>query len=130
MVRVTCLSPTKSYSYCSSAFAHLEFLILQASNNDSSTRINHRATYKANNRYNQGFKSRPEPVRKPRLPVKPVRTGSGSGRFQTGPNSKFKFKFQKMKNSQKISKNTSSCDESNGVKFFQIFVHLVYFASI
>ena len=27
MVRVTCLSPTKSYSYCSSAFAHLEFLI-------------------------------------------------------------------------------------------------------
>ena len=27
MVRVTCLSPTKSYSYCSSAFAHLENLI-------------------------------------------------------------------------------------------------------
>ena len=27
MVRVTCLSPTKSYSYWSSAFAHLEFLI-------------------------------------------------------------------------------------------------------
>ena len=27
MVRVTCLSPTKSYSYCSSAFAHLELLI-------------------------------------------------------------------------------------------------------
>ena len=27
MVRVTCLSPTKSYSYCSSAFAHLQFLI-------------------------------------------------------------------------------------------------------
>ena len=24
---------------------------------------------------------------------------TGSGRFQTGPNSKFKFKFQKMKNS-------------------------------
>ena len=27
MVRVTCLSPTKNYSYCSSAFAHLELLI-------------------------------------------------------------------------------------------------------
>ena len=27
MVRVTYLSPTKSYSYCSSAFAHLELLI-------------------------------------------------------------------------------------------------------
>ena len=44
MIRVTCLSPTKSYSYCSSALAHLEFLILQASNNDPSTRNNHRAT--------------------------------------------------------------------------------------
>ena len=27
MVRVTCLSPTKNYSYCSSTFAHLELLI-------------------------------------------------------------------------------------------------------
>ena len=27
MVRVTCLSPTISYYYCSSAFAHLENLI-------------------------------------------------------------------------------------------------------
>ena len=44
MVRVTCLSPTKSYSYCSSAFAHLEILILQTSNNDPSTRNNQRAT--------------------------------------------------------------------------------------
>ena len=43
MVRVTFLSPTKSYSYCSSAFAHLELLILQSSNNDPSTRSNHRA---------------------------------------------------------------------------------------
>ena len=43
MVRVTCLSPTKSYSYYSLAFAHLQFLILQASNNDPSTRSNHRA---------------------------------------------------------------------------------------
>ena len=41
MVRVTCLSPTKSYSYCSSALAHLEILILQSSNNDPSTRNNH-----------------------------------------------------------------------------------------
>ena len=44
MVRVTCLSQTKSYSYCSSAFAHLESLVLQSSNNDSSTRCKHRAT--------------------------------------------------------------------------------------
>ena len=43
MVRVTCLSPMKSYSYCPSAFAHLEFLILQTSNNDPSTRSKHRA---------------------------------------------------------------------------------------
>ena len=44
MVRVTCLSPTKSYSYCSSALAHLEILILQSSNSDPSIRSNHRAT--------------------------------------------------------------------------------------
>jgi len=75
-------------------------------------------------------KNWPEPVQKPRLLVKPIRTGSGLGRFQTGPNLKFKFEFKKMKNSQKNSKNTSSCDKSNGVNFFQIFVHLVYFASI
>ena len=43
MVRVTCLSPMKIYSYCSSALAHLEILILQSSNNDPSTRNNHRA---------------------------------------------------------------------------------------
>ena len=43
MVRVTCLSSTKSYSYCSSALAHLEILILQSSNNDPSTRSNHGA---------------------------------------------------------------------------------------
>ena len=41
MVRVTCLSPTKSYSYCSSAFAHLELLILQSLNGGPSTRNNH-----------------------------------------------------------------------------------------
>ena len=33
-----------------------------------------------------------------------------------------------MKNFQKNSKNTSRCDESNGVKFSQKFVHLVQFA--
>ena len=44
MVRVTCLSPTKSYSYFSSALAHLEILILQSSNNDPSTQSNQRAT--------------------------------------------------------------------------------------
>ena len=33
--------------------------------------------------------------------------------------------LKKMKNSQKISKNISRCDESNGVKFSQKFVHLV-----
>ena len=43
MVRVTCLSPMKSYSYSSSAFAHLKILILQSSNSDPSTRSNHRA---------------------------------------------------------------------------------------
>ena len=48
MVRVTCLDPTKSYCYCSSAFAHLKNLILQSSNNDPSTQSNHWATYKAN----------------------------------------------------------------------------------
>jgi len=41
------------------------------------------------------FFYRLEPVRKPRLPVKPVRTGSGTRRFQTGPNLKFKFEFKK-----------------------------------
>ena len=34
MVRVTCLSPTKNYSYCSLALAHLENLILQSLNSD------------------------------------------------------------------------------------------------
>ena len=52
-------------------------------------------------------------------------TGSGLVRYKTGPNLKFKFEFKKMKNSQKNPKNTSSCDESNGVKFSQKFVHLV-----
>ena len=34
-----------------------------------------------------------------RLPVKSVRPGFDLGRYQTGPNSKFKFEFKKMKNS-------------------------------
>ena len=33
-----------------------------------------------------------------------------------------------MKNSKKIPKNTSRCDEFNDVKFSQKFVHLVQFA--
>ena len=78
----------------------------------------------------QGSPYRWEPVRFDRLPVKPVRSGSGLGRYQTGPNSKFKFEFQKMKNSQKIPKNTSRCNESNGVKFSQKFVRLTYFSDI
>ena len=73
----------------------------------------------------QGSPNQWEPVRFDRLPAKPVRLGSGLDRYQTGPNLKFKFKFKKMKNSQKIPKNTSRCDESNGVKFFKNFVHLV-----
>jgi len=47
MVRVTCLSPTKSYSYCSSllfSFCSLAILDLQSSNNDPSTRSKQRAT--------------------------------------------------------------------------------------
>ena len=63
-----------------------------------------------------------------RTKPEPVRAGSGSGRFQTSPNSKFKLKFRKMKNSQKIPKNISRYDESNGVKFSQIFDHLLWFA--
>ena len=70
-----------------------------------------------------------EPVRFDQLPVKPVWADYGFGRYPTSPNSKFKFEFKKLKNSQIIPKNTLRCDESNGVKFFQIFIHLVYFAS-
>ena len=42
-----------------------------------------------------GSPNRWELVRFDRLPVKPVRTGSGFGRYLTGQNSKFKFKFKK-----------------------------------
>jgi len=40
MVRVTCLSPTKSCSYCSCSLGELDLQIL---NSDPSTRSNHRA---------------------------------------------------------------------------------------
>ena len=43
----------------------------------------------------QGSPYRWEPVRFDRLPVKPVPSGFGLGRYKTGPNSKFKFKFKK-----------------------------------
>ena len=45
----------------------------------------------------QGLQNRWEPVR-------PVRPGSGLGRYQTGPNSKFKFDLKKMKNSKRFLK--------------------------
>ena len=51
----------------------------------------------------------------------PVWAGTKPAQIQ---NSKFKFEFKKMKNSQKIPKNTLRCDKSNGVKFSQKFVHL------
>jgi len=56
------------------------------------------------------------------------RTGTGLVRYETGQILKFEFEFIKMKNSQKIPKNISRYDESNGVKFSQIFDHLVWFA--
>ena len=48
MVRVTCLSPTKSYSYCSSAFAHMEFLIFNLRTTILLLGTIIRQTYKAN----------------------------------------------------------------------------------
>ena len=57
--------------------------------------------------------------------TKPVRPGFGLGRYQTGPNSKFKFEFKKNEKFTKIPKNTLRCDESNSVKFSQKIVHLV-----
>ena len=51
MVKVTCLSPMKSYFYCSSAFAHLQFLILQASTTILLLEEITEQTYKAN-KYN------------------------------------------------------------------------------
>ena len=48
MVRVTYLSPTKSYSYCSSAFAHLELLILNPRTTILLLKTINEQTYKAN----------------------------------------------------------------------------------
>ena len=52
----------------------------------------------------QGSPNRWEPVRFDRLPVKPVRTGSGFGRYPTDQNSKFKFEFKKWKILKKFLK--------------------------
>ena len=43
-----------------------------------------------------------EPVRFDQLPVKSVRPGYGLGRYQIGSNSKFKFKFKKIKISKSV----------------------------
>ena len=48
MVRVTCLSPIKSYSYCSSAFAHMENLIFKPRTAILLLRAIIGQTYKAN----------------------------------------------------------------------------------
>ena len=48
IVRVTCLSPMKSYSYFNSAFAHLELLILQSLNSDLLLKAINEQPYKAN----------------------------------------------------------------------------------
>ena len=50
MVRVTCLSPMKSYSYCSSAFAHLELLIFKLQTVILLLGTINEQTYKANNK--------------------------------------------------------------------------------
>ena len=51
MVRVTCLSPTKSYSYCSSAFAHLELLVFNLQTTILLLGAIIGQTYIANNKY-------------------------------------------------------------------------------
>ena len=48
MVRVTCLSPTKSYSYCSSVFAHLKLLIFNLRMAIHLLEAINEQTYKAN----------------------------------------------------------------------------------
>ena len=50
----------------------------------------------------QGLQNRWEPVWFNQLSVKPVRSSFGLGRYQIGPNSKFKFKLKKIKNFLKI----------------------------
>ena len=64
-------------------------------------------------------------------PVWPVTDQTGPARFRFGPVPnwpKFKIQISIQKNEKlpkKIPKNTSRCDESNGVKFSQKFIHLV-----
>ena len=43
-----------------------------------------------------GLQNRWEPIWFDQLSVKPVRSNFGLGRYQTGPNSKFKFDFKKI----------------------------------
>ena len=50
--------------------------------------------------------------------------GTGGSQQLQFKNFKFDSKIEKWK---KIPKNTSRCVESNGVKKFQILVHLVFF---
>ena len=50
MVRVTCFSPTKSYSSCSSVFAHLELLIFNLQTTILLLGAIIGQTYKANNK--------------------------------------------------------------------------------
>ena len=67
----------------------------------------------------QGSQNRREPVRFDQLPVKSVWTGSGLGRYQTGPNSKFKFEFKKwkfLKKFLKILQGTTNLMVSNFLK--------------
>ena len=50
MVRVTCLSPMKSYSYCSFTIAHLELLIFNVQTAILLLGANIGQPYKANNK--------------------------------------------------------------------------------
>ena len=50
MVRITCLSLTKSYSYCSSGFAHLELLIFNLQTAILKLGAINEQPYKANNK--------------------------------------------------------------------------------
>ena len=53
MVRVICLSPTKSYYYCSSTLAHLEFLIFKIRTAILLLEAINGQPCKANNKYNE-----------------------------------------------------------------------------
>ena len=68
-------------------------------------------------------------------PVWPVTSQIGPARFWFGPvPNRLKFKIQiwiqKNEKFPKNPKNTSRCDESNGVNFFQKFVGVTYFSGI